>query len=473
MAATAAEANGKVRSRPKLVKQIVDHAFHLSTELHLEFDITASFKERTLAIPHMPLRGDWECCISRSKRQDEPFVELYIHHGELPVGCIGSHVAVSWEFFAVDAVKSWQIAEDDWDPEPVPAGTRTGPYTGFNAAVSQGEIDDARNRSGGAFDPVTHRHYCLRFEMRQAATRPSDEAKELAERIADLNLSPMPYDVRLFSPNVCHDGAELWVEGDFLAQCSDYFETLLSSDFTENVRVSHKRPRTRASGVATTADADHKDFADSDDETDELFLTQNPPSLHVHEGECGLEYKQIVITKTAFTTYRAVLAFLRTGYIAFAPLTSACQPLNPSSNLTRAARLSELAQKEPIFPVSPKSAFRLAHLLDLDRLQELCLANLRQSLTTDTVAHELFHEASVCFDAWRDAIVGFVVENWDAVMATKCWKDAYARLERDEIPGATPILLKLMEKKPAGAKGEYSTLLGSSRRLTPDLLCPA
>ncbi|BGP35654.1 hypothetical protein JCM10296v2_007506 [Rhodotorula toruloides] len=425
MAAAAAEGREETRSKPKLVGHTFDCAFHLTLACDLEFDLTARKLLRSFPLPDVTLRGKWYCQLQAEEDDGETYVCVSLGHNDLLVGCLGGQVKVDWEVYATDPRGQWLLCKGGWDAEPMPGSDpeTSVAYSGFDAPIRAAHIDRAKKASGGAYHPATHRSYRIEFNLRQAASTTTTEAKELAERIPKLNLSPVPYDVRLYFPNACNDSAELW-----------------------------KRPRTRASGQITTPDAADQDLHDSDNETDELYFKQSPPSCHVHEGDCGLEYKQIVITKSAFTTYRAVLAFLRTGNIAFAPLTSAYQPLNPSSNFTRAARLSELAKKEPIFPVSPKSAFRLAHLLDLDRLQQLCLANLRKSLAIDTVAHELFHEASVCFDAWRDAIIGFVVENWDAVMATDCWKDTYARLERDEIPGATLFLLKLMEKKPAGAK---------------------
>jgi hypothetical protein len=131
---------------------------------------------------------------------------------------------------------------------------------------------------------------------------------------AGLDLSPTPHDVRIFFPRVQDDGAELWTSSNFLSGVSHYFESLLWSGFAESVTQTRKRPRTRAS-TATPApqvvgDADKRDCEGLDEETDRVYFERFSPRLHEHEGDCPLEYRQITITKTAFTTYRAVLTYL-------------------------------------------------------------------------------------------------------------------------------------------------------------------
>ncbi|GAA5899965.1 hypothetical protein JCM8208_005553 [Rhodotorula glutinis] len=124
----------------------------------------------------------------------------------------------------------------------------------------------------------------------------------------------------------------------------------------------------------------------------------------------NLSYKQVVITATAFSTYEAVLRFLATGYIQFAPLRSSCLAAslpNSTSSTSRADRLRAVAEKDPddLFPVSPKSTYRLAHLLELERLQRMCLADLAQQLMPTSAAHELFDPASVLYDEWRKVVL--------------------------------------------------------------------
>ncbi|BGP11644.1 hypothetical protein JCM10049v2_007554 [Rhodotorula toruloides] len=184
---------------------------------------------------------------------------------------------------------------------------------------------------------------------------------------------------------------------------------------------------------------------------------KSPPQLSQHGDTHGFCFKQITVTQTAFTTYRAVLAFLRTGHISFAPLSSSFASRDAIADagtctLARPDFFSGLSTPDRPWPVSPKSAFRLAHLLELDTLQTMCLTRLSRSLTPDTAPIELVDDASVRYDAWRNVVIEYIVEQWDKVMETESWKDVYARIERDELPGLGPVLLKLMDKKLGAGK---------------------
>ncbi|BGP32904.1 hypothetical protein JCM10296v2_004689 [Rhodotorula toruloides] len=257
---------------------------------------------------------------------------------------------------------------------------------------------------------------------------------------AALELAPAPPNVRILFPN--HE-ADLWTNSNLLGLASPYFETLLSSDFAESVTVPSKRSRTRCSSTAaaTPVDADAKDFDDSDDETDKLYYDAHPPSQH--------PYKEIKITMTAFTTYRAVLAYLRTCYIAFVPLSSWFSANVDAAKPTRASRIEAVTSSDPSlpYPVSPKSAFRLAHLLELEDLQQLSLENLCEQLTRDSACTELFSDTSVCYDAWQNVILDYVVKNCDNVTKSSAWTEMTKRLERDQVDGATPIMLELFKRK--------------------------
>ncbi|BGP71116.1 hypothetical protein NBRC10513v2_004481 [Rhodotorula toruloides] len=189
------------------------------------------------------------------------------------------------------------------------------------------------------------------------------------------------------------------------------------------VNVTKTAPRGRGPLPApSVVSAGEKDFDDSDDETDGVYFRRNP--VKKSEEDVVIEHKKVTITGTAFSTYRAVLAYIRTGYIAFAPLSSTCE--------TRHA-----------LPVSPKSTYRLAHLLELEDLQRLCLSNVQETLTPDSAAHELFDEVSVLHEAWRRVVIEYVVANWDAVHATKGWKEVEKRIEEEEVPGAAKIMVQL------------------------------
>lgn len=179
-----------------------------------------------------------------------------------------------------------------------------------------------------------------------------------------------------------------------------------------------------------------------DDETDTLLVaSSSPPKLDASSDADDLSYRQIRITKTAYSTFLAVILFLQTGHIRFAPLSS-------SLSTPRNDYLNPLLEKSPALPlpVSPKSVYRLADLLDLKatesgvspylpNLNSLALAAFRSSLTVEGAAHELFDEASVLYKDLRRAVLDFVKEKATEVTATTGWIEMMGRVERDEVPG--------------------------------------
>jgi len=44
-------------------------------------------------------------------------------------------------------------------------------------------------------------------------------------------------------------------------------------------------------------------------------------------------------------------------------------------------------------------------------------------------------------------VLAYVVQNWDGVMVSAAWKDAQARIARDEIPGVAPLLMDLVQAR--------------------------
>ncbi|BGP40888.1 hypothetical protein JCM10449v2_004853 [Rhodotorula kratochvilovae] len=279
------------------------------------------------------------------------------------------------------------------------------------------------------------------------------EHGHLDKSAINTSYTPIPNDVRVFFPSIGETGVELWTTSHLLSSSSPYLKDLLASDFSESVKIGSKGARASPKPAPTEV-RPPKDFEDSDDETDATLFEEKLPTLHDLDG-LDFTYRQITVTHTAYSTYRAVLRYLETGFIRFAPLSSSCLPTNPSSRKTRVQHIQDLADdedKDDQLPphVSPKSVYRLAHLLRLDDLQKTCLTQLKIALTHDSAAIELFDNASVLYDDWRKVIREHVVQNWDAVTASPSWKDMQARLARDEVPGATPILLELLTaRKPS------------------------
>ena len=166
-----------------------------------------------------------------------------------------------------------------------------------------------------------------------------------------------------------------------------------------------------------------------------------PPSPPTRSRPLIPPHMRVVpIVGTTYRTYRAYLAWLYTGTVAFAPLTSSFQypspssPTSPSSaSSQRRAALAPLRTLHPSrpHPVSPKSLYRLAHFLDTPSLAQQCLAALADALTVDNVAHELFAPPQLgeVYDEVWDVEVGFAEDAWDDVRGSEAMRDAAERMK--------------------------------------------
>ncbi|BGP40696.1 hypothetical protein JCM10449v2_004658 [Rhodotorula kratochvilovae] len=272
----------------------------------------------------------------------------------------------------------------------------------------------------------------------------SEDAADVAYRCPLLSLNASPHDLRLVFPGVGKDGAELWTNAELLSATSSYFEDLLASDFAESIPISSKRRRADAPAKAKKATpAAEKEFDDSDDEADALVA----PTLASNSTDVQHAYREVVVTQTAFTTYRAALLYLTTGYLLFAPLASSLLPHNPAARSTRSEHLSRaLAANPPLpLPASPKSVYRLSHLLSLPSLSAAALSALAASLTPAGAASELFSRTAIAYDELRAVVLRYVVRHWEEVRASEGWKDAMARVNRDEVPGGGGVVVEVLQ----------------------------
>ena len=183
------------------------------------------------------------------------------------------------------------------------------------------------------------------------------------------------------------DPRTLYSNSDLLSTASPYFKTLFDSGFSEETSQAlptpveaplNTRPRTRP-------------FHDSDDERDEANLCA-PPSTP------KATYR-IEVTESSYITYQAVLHWIHTGLIQFAPLTSMRPPPPPSA--IPAALLT-----------SPKSVYRLADFLDLPALKALALAAILSQITATNAIVELTSSVSALYEPLQAALLDYTALNW-------------------------------------------------------------
>ena len=243
------------------------------------------------------------------------------------------------------------------------------------------------------------------LQLASESTLPQDTWRRmLTDRcIADLSHSPI-MDVRLLFKRADDRELELWTTADFLGNASDYYKALFSSGAAETVtRSRSKRQRgpnvtSEQKPLAGAARSDPKaDWEDSDDETDAFLVERDWMSCTTTKQDTAeIHYQQIDVSETAYSTMCAVLLYLQTGHIKFAPLRSS-HALSPDELVTkRKNSLATSLDEHPTLPppVSPKSVYRLAHLLEREELQKLALDSFASDLTISGAADELFGPAA-------------------------------------------------------------------------------
>lgn len=164
-------------------------------------------------------------------------------------------------------------------------------------------------------------------------------------------------------------------------------------------------------------------------------------------------FKVVTIDEAAYTTYLAVLCWLQTGRIVFAPLLSSFKHFSRNRNSldARWERLTALIAHQPSLlplPVSLKSVYRLADLLELPDVQQLALLNFRSQLTVENAPLELFTDLASCYEEVRELVLGYVLENKAEVFKSEAMKQMMALGEAAALPqlamGTWVALLKRM-----------------------------
>ncbi|GAA5984448.1 hypothetical protein JCM10908_003350 [Rhodotorula pacifica] len=410
----------------KVRECVVDAAFYVTLSCEFEADLLDIPEEETrLPIQSdMPLKGEWYISITR---KDADTVKLIVWHGVLPFGQLGSRTCIDMRLDWLDATTSDLIRATSSGFLPVPDNNEQGtPYRGWQLKTAQ------------AIPPFAD---CTK-----------------ARSIARLGVAP-PIHLRLSFPKSADSELDLWTTTSFLAEVSDYYKDLLASGCAET---QPRRSKRRRNGKApSNADASDQaqpdanseqstvDWQDSDDEADDFIISRKAFANKDTLDKLGdSEFRQIETRETAFSTFRAVLLYLQmqTGEIRFAPLKSSLAPHKPGAKTTRTQLLSVAFVKEPDLPlpVSPKSVFRLAHLIRHEKLQKVALEAFASRLTIDGAAHELFCPVAVAYDEVRKPIVDYVVKNWKEIKATTSWKLLRPKAACGEIGGGAQILSDLL-----------------------------
>ncbi|KAK4703088.1 hypothetical protein P7C70_g3135, partial [Phenoliferia sp. Uapishka_3] len=230
--------------------------------------------------------------------------------------------------------------------------------------------------------------------------------------------TPLPNDVEFIFPRA-GGGRSLWANSRVLTYFSPYFKTLLASGFSESSEDTSFMSNDPSSFEPLP-------FDDSDDSDGDEYPA---PTKHFP----NFPHKRITVTQTSFKVYHAVPSYIFTGHISFKSLPS-------SANLTNSPQGDPT---EPL-PSSPKSVYRLAHLLEIPAVQTLALDALKTTLSPTNIAAELFSETSGTYDEVLEVLVDYAVLHRADARQTKEWKDVLATCL--ELPWGGKVLARLAAK---------------------------
>lgn len=167
---------------------------------------------------------------------------------------------------------------------------------------------------------------------------------------------PRAPDVVLLFPRRSQAPRQLWVHRSLLVNASAYWASLFESEMAESQLVPAAQPLGDiGERVIQAGDISESDGA-SDDEG-------SSTATWAERGLAADAYR-ITVRDASYTTYRAVLGFLVTGRIAYAPLRS-------RGAQARAAAIRDHQTAHPSLPalVSPKQVYVVADKLELAELK--------------------------------------------------------------------------------------------------------
>ncbi|KAL0960934.1 hypothetical protein HGRIS_005939 [Hohenbuehelia grisea] len=360
---------------------------------------------------------------------------------------------------------------------------------------------------------------------------------ELIKRIGGLLDDPSYSDVEFILPRRGGVPRKIWASKAILKR-AEYFESMFDSGFAEGSLGTSFASIDSSEGAEFVLENDSRQFddhfEDSDNESDDFLDTEShsdkpissanlsrSPSraedtpdadieireedstIHIdpvkpnptdaddvvkapdEQARAGPKKLQVVVKDVAYTTYRAVLYYLYTDTIVFAPLSSsflsstresAGTPSSsppsvaasaaqgsiavggkPTQNVHTAASrkewIADWMRSNPGLPTpcSAKAAYRLADRLDLRELKERASQHILKSLTVENIAYEVFCPFAAAFDDIRKVQVNFFLDNWVRIRDSKSMRDVWHEIRSGRHPGfeeVWPVIVQNLEFKP-------------------------
>lgn len=274
--------------------------------------------------------------------------------------------------------------------------------------------------------------------------------------------------------------------------------TLLPEDTNNDEEAAPKFPAEPfTSNIDLTDDTDKAE--EDEDRRNVRAKLSHPSSPRSHDPPLALtsgypntlagpSKMRVVVKDVAYSTYFAVLHYLYTDTIRFAPLsssfnttphvtistTSTQTPNESQANLGATLRTAQ-SQGEPstsvaarsrrewlqqwerdnagkiALPCSAKAVYRLADKLDLRELRERAFQHITTSLTVENVPYEVFSTFSGIFETVRKVQVKFFLDHWSDIRSSDAMRNVWQQIRIGRHPGfeeVWPVIATNLEFKP-------------------------
>ncbi|TFK54014.1 hypothetical protein OE88DRAFT_1654466 [Heliocybe sulcata] len=250
-------------------------------------------------------------------------------------------------------------------------------------------------------------------------------------------------------------------------QCPSYFEPLFSDRFTElsdadgeaydyysdsdyseysdeDETVSPEEPEWESSSSAHDMNADSNAAAGAGDAT-----SCGVPAFNDSGYEGGSKIRTVVVADFAFRTYRALIYYLYTGDVSFAPLKSS-RSHAPTPAVGKEA--SDTRERTDDLRCSSKSMYRLADKLGLDSLKKQAFAYIQSSVSETNIVQEIGSRFTGIpeYDEVRRVQLQILSKKWAVPGVKEAFLALLKRAMQGELPHATDTLLAFISGvKPA------------------------
>ncbi|KAL1748592.1 hypothetical protein HDZ31DRAFT_29305 [Schizophyllum fasciatum] len=165
--------------------------------------------------------------------------------------------------------------------------------------------------------------------------------------------------------------------------------TLHSFDYESDSDIEEEPEEESVPGEqARSSTSEHNDIPEQEEDsrhqarpTGVVALSSTPGSFQERKDDTDFKRRTgrvVCVDGFAYQTWKSLIYYLYTGKVAFRPLRS-LQDDAPSSSETQSLGVC-----------SPKSMYRVAHMLEMPELQALCLKNIEYQLSADIIVQEAF-----------------------------------------------------------------------------------